>query len=517
LQDAIKSQVATATTVAATPYQAYTGPNVAGFTEAQKDAQRLVAQNVGQWQAGLSKAIGGLDSLSGKGTADQLSAQQNTYLNPQLSQQQLRAGRDFINRAGALDVVGAANPYMSQAGSTVGRALSGNSIDAASPYLQAASQTSAQGVGQYMNPYTDYVTDQIAKLGTRNLTENLLPGMSDAFIKAGQFGGSRMGEFGSRALRDTQESILGQQSTALQQGYGQALTASQSDLARQGQLATLMGNLSGSDLSRTLQGATQYGNLANSASDQESKQMQNLTSLGQVSSTAGQAQQQAGLQSAQQVATAQAGDYTRQQSVINQMAQMEKDAQSLRVQDANSLMTMGNQQQGLQQARNDASRADWDAQQSYDKGQADWLAQQLQLAGRGAATTATGSVNNQGVSSGLTQLASTNVANTTAAGTTTGPNTGTAAGTTTGTNTGTAAGTTTGTNTGLTAGFQNTGTTGTQNQLTNTSSLTTPSNTTSTTSGTGQTYAPSTAANIGAGVTSGLAVAALLKQIREST
>jgi hypothetical protein len=106
-----------------------------------------------------------------------------------------------------------------------------------------AGATSVGNIGAYMNPYTANVTDQIAKLGARNLSENLLPGVSDAFVRAGQFGGSRMGEFGSRALRDTQESILGQQAQALQSGYGQALGASQADLSRQqgalGQLAQL--------------------------------------------------------------------------------------------------------------------------------------------------------------------------------------------------------------------------------------------------------------------------------------
>jgi hypothetical protein len=108
------------------------------------------------------------------------------------------------------------------------------------PYQQAttgtqnlAGQTSVSNVQDYMNPYTQNVTDRLAQLGARNLSENLLPGVSDAFIKAGSFGGTRMGEFGSRALRDTQESILGQQGQALQQGYTQALGASSADLNRQ--------------------------------------------------------------------------------------------------------------------------------------------------------------------------------------------------------------------------------------------------------------------------------------------
>ena len=108
-----------------------------------------------------------------------------------------------------------------------------------------AGTSSVGNINAYMNPYTSNVTDQIAKLGARNLTENLLPGVSDSFVRAGQFGGNRMGEFGARALRDTQESVLGQQAGALQQGYTQALGASQADLARQqsalGQLATTAG------------------------------------------------------------------------------------------------------------------------------------------------------------------------------------------------------------------------------------------------------------------------------------
>jgi hypothetical protein len=103
--------------------------------------------------------------------------------------------------------------------------------------------TSVQNVGTYMNPYQQNVLDVIAKQGSRNLTENLLPGVSDAFIRAGAFGSGRMGEFGERAVRDTQEAILNQQAQAQQQGYTQALQASSADLARQqgalGQVADL--------------------------------------------------------------------------------------------------------------------------------------------------------------------------------------------------------------------------------------------------------------------------------------
>ncbi|MFI3197883.1 MAG: hypothetical protein QX196_06125, partial [Methylococcaceae bacterium] len=114
-----------------------------------------------------------------------------------------------------------------------------------------AGATSVGNVNAYMNPYTQNVTDQIAKLGARNLSENLLPAVSDQFIRAGQFGSSGMGTFGERALRDTQESILANQTNALNTGYTQALGASQADLARkQGALAQT------ADLAKMQQGLT---------------------------------------------------------------------------------------------------------------------------------------------------------------------------------------------------------------------------------------------------------------------
>lgn len=78
---------------------------------------------------------------------------------------------------------------------------------------------------KYYTPYKEGVVDRIADLGTRNLTEKLLPGIRDEFIGAGQWGSSRMDEFGRRAVRDTQESILGEQANALDAGYKNAMDA----------------------------------------------------------------------------------------------------------------------------------------------------------------------------------------------------------------------------------------------------------------------------------------------------
>lgn len=169
MQDAVYNQIQWSTNIAQKPYEAYTGPLVAGATPQQQQAWQSVQQQQGTWKPAMDVATGGTQNL--------------------------------------------------------------------------ANTTSVANIGAYMNPYTDAVTGRIAQLGARNLSENLLPAVSDAFVRAGQFGGTRMGEFGARALRDTQESVLGQQSQALQSGYTQALGASAADLQRQQSALNQLGAL----------------------------------------------------------------------------------------------------------------------------------------------------------------------------------------------------------------------------------------------------------------------------------
>ena len=228
-----------------------------------------------------------------------------------------------------------------------------------------------------MSPYQTGVMDAIAKQGARNLSENLLPGVSDSFIKAGQFGGTRMGEFGSRALRDTQEAVLNQQAQLANQGYGQALSASQADLARQAQLAGTVGSISGADLSRVLQGAGQYQNLASTAGGLTAQQMQNMAALGQAQTGAGQAQQQYGLNAAQAAQQAQAADYQRQMSALSQYANMQQQEQAMRSADVAALEGAGSSQQAQLQNQLNAAKSQFDAEQLYPKQQADFLSTQI--------------------------------------------------------------------------------------------------------------------------------------------
>ena len=183
--DYTKGIIAKADAIAAQPYQPYGGPRLAGFTGDQKDAFQGTRDMQGQYQSTMDKSIKGARQ-SGDPTA---------------------------------------------------------AVDSANPWLQKSGQAAYETVGNYMNPYNDAVTNRIAQLGARNLQENLMPSINQDFVRAGQYGSSAMmGEVG-KALRDTQESVLAQQSNVLQSGYNNAMTAAQSDAARYGDIGQAYGNL----------------------------------------------------------------------------------------------------------------------------------------------------------------------------------------------------------------------------------------------------------------------------------
>jgi hypothetical protein len=311
-------------------------------------------------------------------------------------------------------------------------------MQAATPYLQQAGQSGASGIQSYMNPYTSQVTDQIAKLGARNLSENLLPAVSDSFVRAGQFGGSRMGEFGSRAVRDTQDSILNQQSQALQAGYGQAVNASQADLSRQAGLANTAGQLGSAQqqallsagqtagqlgtaqqnailqggqamssaqqqaLQQALSGAGQYGNMASTMGGLTQQQQQAMLTAGQTAGnlTAGQQQLLSGLGS--QAGSLTQADIARQQSGLAQLATMAGQGQQLGIADAAALQSAGATQQAQNQAQLTAAQQQFQNEQLYPKQQLDWLNTQV----RGMAPIVPTTTTNSGSTTGATYSAS---------------------------------------------------------------------------------------------------------------
>jgi hypothetical protein len=107
-------------------------------------------------------------------------------------------------------------------------------IDQAQGMTSSAGQLFNQGdFNQFMSPYTEGVVNRISDLGARNLGEKLLPQLNANFISSGNWGSSQNTDFTQRAVRDTQEAILGEQAKALESGFGQSLGAYQAGQQRQ--------------------------------------------------------------------------------------------------------------------------------------------------------------------------------------------------------------------------------------------------------------------------------------------
>ncbi|MEN9419882.1 MAG: hypothetical protein RI988_3503 [Pseudomonadota bacterium] len=147
-------------------------------------------------------------------------------------------------------------------GATAGLMNAPGGLETAQPYLNRAAQTSASQVQQYMNPYQDAVVNRIGELGARTLREQILPEISDRFIKSGQFGGSRQAEMIGRGIRDTMEGITAKQAEALSSGYSGALSAANTDLSRIAGLGQTAGALGAGDITSRRATAAQMGDMA---------------------------------------------------------------------------------------------------------------------------------------------------------------------------------------------------------------------------------------------------------------
>ena len=157
-------------------------------------------------------------------------------------------------------------------------------------YTDQAGSPVYNTVQNYMNPYTDSVVNRIAQLGQRNLTENLLPQVNSTFTGSGQFGSTRNSGFMNNALRDANESILGQQSQALQTGFQNAQNMALADSQRLANLGGQVQQFAANDVGalstagQQLQGLTQQ-NLNTANQDWQSQnnwQRQNLDWLSQI-------------------------------------------------------------------------------------------------------------------------------------------------------------------------------------------------------------------------------------------
>lgn len=269
----------------------------AGATGLQNQAFQNVAQNVGNYQTPLTQAGGALTSALG----------QNVY----------NAGAPNIQTGAAM------NP-LTAAATNINAATAISPLAAASQYLNAAAVPTSASVRDFMNPYTQDVVNAIGTLGQQNIAQNVAPQAVAGLVGAGQFGSRQGAGALAQNLANAAQGITAQQAQALQQGYGQALTAAQN----QAQL---------------------YGSLGQAAGGLSQQQAANLLAAGQL---------QGGLTqnaAANQIAAGQALGNLTQQQTANQLAgaatgqNLAGAIQNLGLGDVNALATLGAQQQQINQ------------------------------------------------------------------------------------------------------------------------------------------------------------------------
>jgi hypothetical protein len=240
-----------------------TGAQFAGATDLQKQAFKDVAANVGNYEPGLTNASTSLKA------------------------------------AGDTDISGAASTYLTGAGKTSG-------LDAAKTNLDLGATGANELVGNYMNPYTQQVVDQIRAANQQNIAQNLSPGLTGGAVGAGQFGSQRGANALALGISNANLGALGQQAQALQSGYTAAMANAQQQRANQLAAGLSQGNL------------------------------QNVSNANQIA--AGQVAQQGAVQSAQN-----------QLNTGIQQSNLAAQTQNLGLADVNAQATLGAQQQAINQ------------------------------------------------------------------------------------------------------------------------------------------------------------------------
>lgn len=138
----------------------------------------------------------------------------------------------------------------------------------------AAGTTAApQLVNQYMNPYTQNVVNEMARLQDRNIRESIMPALKGAAGSMGQFGSQRQFQATGQSLRDMQANLLGQQQNALQTGYQNAMTNAQADLQRQMQSGQVLGGLGQMQQAAGTQGLQTLGTLGGTEQAQAQREL----------------------------------------------------------------------------------------------------------------------------------------------------------------------------------------------------------------------------------------------------
>lgn len=128
-------------------------------------------------------------------------------------------------------------------------------VEAAKTALRAGTNISGSDINKFMNPYTQNVVDEMARLSQQNLQRNVLPTMKAGFVGSGSLGSSRYANALGQSIADTQSNLTGQQYGALSSGYKQALDAAMQEAGLQQKAAGLGSEMAGKEQALGLAGA----------------------------------------------------------------------------------------------------------------------------------------------------------------------------------------------------------------------------------------------------------------------
>jgi hypothetical protein len=115
-------------------------------------------------------------------------------------------------------------------------AMAPTAIQAGQPALSTAQQfatnvgttPSASMVGNYMNPFTASVLDEINRRGQQQWRQTIAPSVTGGAVGSGQFGSQRGIQALAQAGRDVNANILGTQATTAATAFDNAIKAAQS-------------------------------------------------------------------------------------------------------------------------------------------------------------------------------------------------------------------------------------------------------------------------------------------------
>ena len=351
------------------PYETYKRPRIAEFTKTEREGAEAARKAARSFEPFTTKAGSTLDEAA-KRTGGASAAAAGDFAKAS-GMSAAGAARPFFERAGDVSSYGAAKGYFSDASRAIKAGGEGSSLGAAQRYIDAASETFPGAVDKYMNPYIKGVVEQIGDIGIRQLKEKYLPEIGQEFIGAGQFGvgpgSTRMGEFGARALRDVQSSILGEQAKALQAGYGQAADIYGKDLARLVELAGLSGKLSTDDYNRMIEGGRSLADIGAKAGALTSEDANRMLEIGKASGTLTAEDAQNLTRIAESKGRLSTEDAAALRELSDKYLTMGRETQDLETRGAKTLTEVGEKERAMDQANLDLAYKDFLEQRDYPK------------------------------------------------------------------------------------------------------------------------------------------------------